>query len=42
MKAMLAAFAAIIIIAIGSNAILTNAGFSSQERTAGNSVRLDN
>jgi len=42
MKAMLYAFAAIAVIAIGSNLILNNAGFSSQERGAGDAVRLDN
>jgi hypothetical protein len=41
MKAMLTAFAAIVLIAIGANFILGNAGFSSAERNAGPSVRLD-
>jgi hypothetical protein len=42
MKAMLVAFVAIAVIAVGSNLILSNAGFSSQDRAAGSSVRLDN
>lgn len=42
MKAMLTAFVAIAIIAIGSNLILNQAGFSSQEQGAGSAVRLDN
>ena len=41
MKAMLIAFAAIIVIAIGANVALDNVGFSSEERTAGSAVRLD-
>lgn len=41
MKAMLAAFGAIVVIAIGSNLILQQAGFSSEERATGASVRLD-
>ncbi len=41
MKAMLAAFAAIAVIAVGSNLILQNAGFSAEERGAGAAVRLD-
>jgi len=40
MKTMLTAFAAIIVIAVGANVILGQAGFSSQERTAGAAVRL--
>lgn len=42
MKAMLLAFVAVGVIAAGSNVILRNAGFSSEEATAGPSVRLDN
>jgi len=42
MKTMLIAFGAIVVIAIGSNLILGQAGFSSQDRSAGNAVRLDN
>ena len=38
---MLAAFVAIAVIAVGANLILDNIGYSSQERTAGSSVRLD-
>ena len=42
MKAMLAAFAAIAIIAVGSNFALNNAGFSAAEQgTSGGNVRLD-
>lgn len=41
MKAMLAAFAAIAVIAIGSNLVLDNAGFSAAERSSGPAVRLD-
>jgi len=41
MKAMLTAFAAIAIIAVGSNVILSNAGFSSADQASGASVRLD-
>ena len=42
MKAMLLAFAAVAVIAIGANMFLGQVGFSSQERTAGPAVRLDN
>ncbi len=42
MKARMTAFVAIAVIAVGANFILGNAGFSSQERSAGPSVRLDN
>ncbi len=42
MKTMYIAFAAIAVIAVGSNLILGQAGFSSQERAAGPAVRLDN
>lgn len=41
MKAMLAAFAAIVVIAIGASYGLERAGFSSEERQAAPSVRLD-
>ena len=41
MKTMWIAFLAIALIAIGSNLILNNAGFSAQERAAGNAVRLN-
>lgn len=41
MKAMLTAFVAIAVIAVGSNVILDNAGWSAQDRTSGSSVRLD-
>jgi len=42
MKVMLVAFVAIAIIAFGSNLILNQAGFSSQDRASGSAVRLDN
>lgn len=42
MKAMLIAFVAIAVISVGSNMILKQAGFSSQERGSGPAVRLDN
>ena len=41
MKPMFAAFAAIAIIAIGSNYALKRAGFSAQEQGSSSSVRLD-
>ena len=41
MKAMLSAFAAIVVIAIGANLALNNAGFSAAEQSAGDAVRLD-
>ncbi len=41
MKAMLSAFVAIAVIAVGSNLILQDAGFSSQDRATGQAVRLD-
>jgi len=40
MKTMWVAFLAIAIIAVGSNLILNNAGFSAQERASGQAVRL--
>jgi hypothetical protein len=40
MKAMFAAFAAIVVIAIGANQILDRSGFSSAEQATGSSVRL--
>ena len=42
MKAMFAAFFAIVLIAVGSNQLLSQAGFSSKEQAAGAAVRLDN
>ena len=42
MKAMLLAFVAIAVVAVGSNLFLKQAGFSSQDRAAGSAVRLDN
>jgi hypothetical protein len=41
MKAMLSAFIAIAVIAVGSNVILKNAGFSAQEQGSSSAVRLD-
>jgi len=41
MKAMFVAIIAIAVIALGSNLILGQAGFSSQDRAAGPAVRLD-
>jgi len=41
MKAMLLAFVAIAVIAVGANFGLSQAGFSAQERATGSSVRLD-
>lgn len=43
MKAMLAAFAAMAVITVGSSFALNNAGFSSQEQgtTSSGAVRLD-
>ena len=41
MKAMLSAFVAIAVIAVGSNLILNRAGFSSEEQGSSPSVRLD-
>jgi hypothetical protein len=41
MKAMLAAFAAIAVIAVAANFGLQQAGFSAADRTAGDAVRLD-
>ncbi len=41
MKAMLLAFAAIALIAVGANFGLQNAGFSAADQTTGSAVRLD-
>lgn len=41
MKAMLAAFVAIAIIAIGADVALERAGFSAADRTTSDAVRLD-
>ncbi|KIN70157.1 hypothetical protein Z946_11 [Sulfitobacter noctilucicola] len=41
MKAMIIAFVAVAVIAVGANLILGQVGFSSQDRTAGSAVRLD-
>ena len=42
MKAMLAAFVAIVVIAFGVNFILENAGFSTEDRASGADVSLNN
>ena len=42
MKTMIVAFVAIAVIAVGSNLILENVGFSSAERQATSDVRLTN
>lgn len=41
MNAMLAAFVATVVIAIGASATLNQAGFSAQEQAANTAVRLD-
>lgn len=41
MKVMLLAFVAVGVIAIGASYALQEIGFSSQDRNAGSSVRLD-
>jgi hypothetical protein len=41
MKAMLAGFAMIAVVAVGSNLVLNEAGFSSQDQQSGDAVRLD-
>lgn len=41
MKAMLAAFVASALIAIGANVILKNAGFGSADQSVSANVRLD-
>ncbi|CTQ56400.1 hypothetical protein LP7551_04960 [Roseibium album] len=40
MKAMLLAFVAVGVIAVGASQILNNVGFSSEEQATGASVRL--
>ncbi|WP_296593229.1 hypothetical protein [Roseibium sp.] len=40
MKAMLAAFAAIVVISIGASQLLGNIGFSSADQATSSSVRL--
>ena len=42
MKTMFLAFLAIAVISVGANLVLKQAGFSSQERTLGANVQLDN
>ncbi len=41
MKAMLLAFLAVGVIAVGANAYLSGAGFSAGEQATGSAVRLD-
>ncbi|MEP1934359.1 MAG: hypothetical protein ABJN98_14450 [Roseibium sp.] len=41
MKAMLVAFAAIVVITIGASQVLKQVGFSSAEQATSSSVRLD-
>lgn len=41
MKAMLAGFAAIVLLSIAANYALQQAGFSAEEKFSGSSVRLD-
>lgn len=41
MKVMLLAFAAMIVIAVGADMALDQAGFSAADQTSGNAVRLD-
>lgn len=41
MKSMLLAFAAIVVIAVGANLILSNMGFSTKDQTTHASVRVD-
>ncbi|WP_255456301.1 hypothetical protein [Parasedimentitalea denitrificans] len=41
MKAMLTGFAAILVIAVGANFLLQQAGFASHQKHSGSSVRLD-
>ncbi len=41
MKAMLTAFAAMVVIAIGADFVLEGAGFSAEAANTGSAVRLD-
>lgn len=41
MKPMLLAFLAIVVISVGADIALDRIGFSTQEQTAGDAVRLD-
>jgi len=41
MKSMLTGFVAIVVIALGANLLLNQAGFASHERLSRSSVRLD-
>jgi sensor domain CHASE-containing protein len=41
MKAMLLAFAAMAVISVGASYTLHEMGFSAQERTSGEAVRID-
>ena len=41
MKVIFAAVFAMVVIAVGANMFLSQAGFSAQEQTSGTAVRLD-
>jgi len=41
MRAMMTAFAAMIVIAVAADFVLDRAGFSSEERQSASSVRID-
>ena len=41
MRAMLTAFVAVAVIAVGADIILDNVGYSSQDRGSSSAVRLD-
>ena len=41
MKVILTAVLAMVVIAVGSNVLLQQAGFSAQDQTSGTAVRLD-
>ena len=41
MRAMIYAAVALVVISVGSNVVLHNAGFSIEEQTSGPAVRLD-
>lgn len=41
MKSMLTAFAATLVIAVGADMVLETMGFSAQDASTGNAVRLD-
>ena len=41
MKAMIYGFVAIAVLAVAADLVLSNIGFSSQDRTSGDATRLD-